>query len=73
MFINLMIFSAIIVAFLMAVLSIKKVFGDDDGFQNMTCLSSDDNEELGSCAVCDIKDIANCDVPKDKLSRTDQK
>ena len=57
----------------MTVLSLKKMFGDDDGFQNMTCHSSNDNEGLGSCAACDIKDIANCNVSKDNLKKNDQK
>lgn len=57
-----MILSAIIVAFLMAALSLKKIFGVDEGFEYMTCHSSPDNDSVSACAACEIKDLANCDV-----------
>jgi hypothetical protein len=68
-----MILSAIIVAFVMAALSLKKLFGDDEGFEHMTCHSNPDDNSVSACAACEIKDIANCDISENSSNKNKSK
>jgi len=73
MFLNLLILSAILVAFLMAALAVKTIFGEGGSFESMTCHSGEEKNEVSGCAACDIKEIADCSTPNTYKFNKNQK
>ena len=73
MFLNLLILSVILVAFLIAALSVKLIFGEGSSFETMTCHSSKGKNEVTGCAACDMKDIADCSTPNTSKINRNQK
>ncbi|GAB1454576.1 hypothetical protein MASR2M47_46320 [Draconibacterium sp.] len=62
MFLKVLILSVILVAFTMLALGVKLLFNKDAEFTGHSCAGND--RELnndGTCASCEIKELANCD------------
>jgi hypothetical protein len=61
MFLNLLILSVILVAFVVLALGVKLWFDPDAEFTSHSCaFDSGKPDEDGACSICQIKDLADC-------------
>jgi len=58
MFFKILIISVILVAIIMLALGVKLFFDKDAEFTGHSCAG--ENKDLGGCADCGIKEVANC-------------
>ena len=67
MIIKLLIFSVVLVAFVMLILGIKLLFDPKAEFTVHSCALDDGNlDEDGACFKCQVKDLANCPEKDDR-------
>jgi hypothetical protein len=61
MYLKILILSVILVAFIMLALGVKLFFDKDAEFTGHSCAGDDkDLNNVGGCASCEIKELANC-------------
>lgn len=61
MYLHILIVTIILVAFTMLALGVKLLFDKDATFTHHSCALDDkDLNNIGGCASCDIKEIADC-------------